>query len=166
MKKWPHSSQPHLFRKEVSLSVGKLLYLLFISEYRQQLVHFDCCLMKMRAFKNKGAALVLVWTLLPFAVCISSSNNIAIDKFIISLMVIFAVSFPIVGCLSDVCLGRYNTIHYSLWMLWLSLIACNGYFTVKEYTELEHKLTLKILECIIGGCTAVSMSGIISSFFF
>ena len=114
----------------------------------------------MRRFKNKGAVLVLIWAFLPFAVFTSYTTVI---KRIIPLIVISAVSFPFVGILSDVCLGRYKTIRYSLWILWLSLIAFNVYLIVKQYAAVEAEATQWIVECLIGGCVAVSMCGVMAN---
>ena len=113
----------------------------------------------MRGFKNNGAVLVLLWILQPFAVF--NFFNTVNQTFVISLIVISAVSFPIVGILSDVCLGRYKTIHYSLWILWLSLIARNVFLIVKQYAGVEAEVTQLIVGCLIGGCVAVSMCGVI-----
>ena len=111
----------------------------------------------MRRFKNKGAVLVLIWTFLPFAVFTSYTTVI---KRVIPLIVISAVSFPFVGYLSDVCLGRYKTIRYSLWMSWLSLIAGNVFLIVKQYATVEAETTQWIVGCLIGGSAAVSMCGV------
>jgi len=101
----------------------------------------------MRSFKNKGAVLVLLWASLSYAV-ISLTDTVNKD-YIIPFMAMGAVGFPIMGCLSDVCFGRYKIIRYSLWMLWLSLIAWNGFIVVKKYVELEHKLTKLIVEWLM-----------------
>jgi len=112
----------------------------------------------MRTLNNKGVVLVLLWTVLPFAL----SDSI-IKTFAVPLIVIAVVSLPIVGCLSDVCFGRYNTICYSLWILWLSFIVINGYFIVNEYKEVEYKVAKWIIEFIIGGCAAVGLSGVMAN---
>ena len=113
----------------------------------------------MRGFKNNGALLVLLWVLLPFTVF--NFSYTVIQTFVISLIVISAVSFPIVGILSDIYLGRYKTIRYSLWVLWLSLIAFNVFLIVKQYAAVEDETTQLVVGCLIGGCIAVSMSGVI-----
>ena len=115
----------------------------------------------MRRLKNKGAVLVLIWAFLPCATYISAS--VVIQLSIIPLIVISAVSFPILGCLSDVCLGRYNTIRYSLWILWLSLTAFNVFLIVKQYAAVEAETTQWIVESLIGGCAAVSISGVMAN---
>ena len=112
----------------------------------------------MRRFKNNGAVLVLIWAFLPLV--IFTSSNAVIEPFIIPLIVISAVTFPTLGCLSDVCLGRYKTIRYSLWILWLSLIAGNVFLIVKQYAAVEAEVTQWIVECLIGGCVAASMCGV------
>ena len=115
----------------------------------------------MRGSRNNGAILVLLWVLLPFAVCIFS--NAVIKPFIIPMLLVSAVSFPVVGCLSDVCLGRYKTIRYSLWMLWLSLIVDNVFLTVKQYATVNAKVTTSVVESLIGGCMAASLSGVMAN---
>ena len=111
----------------------------------------------MRRLKNKGAVLVLIWALLAFTTY-TSANVIKLS--IIPIIVISAMSFLIVGILSDVCLGRYKTIHCSLWILWLSLIAFNVVLIVKQFAAVEDETTQWIAECLIGGCAAVSISGV------
>ena len=123
--------------------------------------HIFDVLMNMRRFKNKGAVLILVWALLAFTTY--TSAIIIIKLSIIPLIVISTVSFPIVGSISDVCLGRYKTIHYSLWILWLSLIAFNVFLIVKQYAAVESEVTQWIVECLIGGCVAVSMCGVMAN---
>ena len=100
----------------------------------------------------------MLWVLLPFSVF--TFSNIVVQTFIIPLIVISAVSFPIVGYLSDVCLGRYKAIRYSLWVLWLSLIAGNVFLIVKQYAAVEAETIRWIAECLIGGCLAVGMCGV------
>ena len=117
--------------------------------------------MDMRRLKNKGAVLVLIWAFLPCATY--NSASIVVQLSIIPLIVISAVSFPILGILSDVCLGRYKTIRYSLWILWLSLIALNVFLIVKQFAAVENKTTQWIVECLIGGCLAVSMSSVMAN---
>ena len=117
--------------------------------------------MDMRRLKNKGAVLVLIWAFLPCATY--TSANIIFQVSIIPLIVISAVSFPILGCLSDICLGRYKTIRYSLWILWQSLIALNVFLIVKQYAAVEEETTQWIVECLIGGCLAVSMCGMMAN---
>ena len=112
----------------------------------------------MRRFKNKGTGIILIWAFLAFS--IFTSSGALIKPFIIPLIVISAVSFPIAGYLSDACLGRYKTIRYSLWILWLSLIAFNVYLIVKQYAAVEDEATQWIIECLIGGWVAVSMCGV------
>ena len=112
----------------------------------------------MRRLNNNGAILVVLWVLLPFSVF--TFSNIVVQTFIIPLIVISAVSFPIVGYLSDVCLGRYKAIRYSLWILWLSLIAGNVFLIVQQYAAVEAETTRWIAECLIGGCLAVGMCGL------
>ena len=86
----------------------------------------------MRRLNNNGAILVVLWVLLPFSVF-----TFSIQTFIIPLIVISGVSFPIVGYLSDVCLGRYKAIRYSLWTMWLSVIAGNVFLIVQQYAAVE-----------------------------
>ena len=102
---------------------------------------------------------MLLWVLLPFAVF--NFSNTVIQTFVISWKLISAVSFPIVGILSDIYLGRYKTIRYSFWVLWLSLIAFNVFLIVKQYAAVEDETTQLVVGCLIGGCIAVSMSGVI-----
>jgi len=102
----------------------------------------------MRGLKYKGAVLVVLWAFLPFAIFTVSQPNT--KHFVIFLIIICAVSFPIVGCLSDVCFGRYNTIRYSLRIMWLSLIAFNGFFIVEKYTAIKNEFTPWIVKYLIG----------------
>ena len=111
----------------------------------------------MRRLKNKGAVLVLIWALLAFTTY-TSANVIKLS--IIPMIAISSVSFLIVGILSDVCLGRYKMIRYSLWILWLSLIAGNVILIVEQFAAVEAETTQWIAECLIGGCAAVSMCGV------
>ena len=112
----------------------------------------------MRRFKNKGAVLVLIWAFLAFS--IYTTYNIVIKRIIIPMIITSAVSFPIVGILSDVCFGRYKTIRYSLWVLWLSLLAGNVFLIVKQHAAVESEVTQWIVECLIGGSVVASMCGV------
>jgi len=119
--------------------------------------------MNMRAIKNKAAVLVLLWTFLPFATYFGVLTLSHFLQVSLSLIIISTVSLPIVGCLSDVCFGRYKTIRFSLRMLWVSLIAFNVFLIIKQYTASEHETTKLIVAYIIGGCVAISICGILAN---
>ena len=138
-------------------SLEKANYFTLVHKLQHQNYIFNF-FMGMRRLKNKGAVLVLIWAFLPCDAYISA--GIVIKLSIIPLIVISAVSFPILGCLSDVCLGRYKTIRYSLWILWLSLIALNVFLIVKQFAAVEAEVTQWIVECLIGGCAAISICGV------
>ena len=68
------------------------------------------------------------------------------------LIVVVVSLFPIHHqCISHNtihCLGRYKTIRYSLWILWLSLIVFNVFLIVKQYAAVTAEVTQWIVECL------------------
>ena len=89
----------------------------------------SCCRPGYRArrVRSKGAVLVLVWSLLPWA-CYASigdviSQSLAIFKIEIEIVnglgiVVTAVLYLLAGWLADVYFGRYKVMKVSIWVMW------------------------------------------------
>lgn len=94
--------------------------------------HSHCCkpAYRIRWLKNKGAVLIALWSFLVSHVyyLLRSGNNE--NKYENSLSVsvngIILLSstllFPIYGWLADRRLGRYKTVHYSMWIMWITAV--------------------------------------------
>ena len=113
----------------------------------------------MKLYKTKGAILVLAWTFVPFAVFISPIPGALLNKQI--LIAIGTLGLPLAGCLSDVCLGRYRVIRYSMWIMWFSLIIGNILLDIDKY--LQELQMMKYVEYIPAGLGVLGMSGVIGS---
>ena len=112
-------------------------------------------------YMNRGAVLVLLWTLLPYS--LSAISNTFINAYIGSNLVyavVAPISISVFGCLSDMLLGRYTIIRYSLWLLWISLIVTNVLMIVKPYTAMESR-SLEWTEYLVAGCTVIGMCGVL-----
>ena len=84
---------------------------------------------RLKWIKNKGAVLIVIWSFLVTPVYylvrgnpgVNASEgqddplNVSVNGIILLSMTLL---FPIGGLLSDVRLGRYKTVRYSMWIMW------------------------------------------------
>ena len=92
-----------------------------------------CCksLYRIRRLKNRGAILILVWTLL-----ITGAFNFSLNQ---NLGVLFSIqlvagglTLSIAGWLADIYFGRYRVIHWSVWALFFSLVLATANLVVER----------------------------------
>jgi len=115
----------------------------------------------MGVLRNKGALLVLLWTILPFSVYTFFIHDVKFDGPALSMVpfiIITVVSFLVFGCFSDSCLSRYNIIHWSLLALWLSLVSENICIIIK-HCIVGNSTVLQWIEYLVCGVGIVGMSG-------
>ena len=90
-----------------------------------------CCkpVYRVRWLKNKAAILIIIWSFLVTSVYHLLRNgysdepkqqNITVMGII---MVAATLLFPIGGWLADTYFGRYKTIHYSMWIMWIVTVS-------------------------------------------
>ena len=117
----------------------------------------------MKLHKTKGALLILVWTSLPFAVYKSPIINTHLNSY--SILALAALSLPLAGCLSDVCLGRYGVIRYSMRIMWFSLIIGNVLLDMDQYlVEEEEELKIvKYAKDVTAAFGVLGMCGVIGN---
>ena len=108
---------------------------------------FNCMEM---LYRNKGMALVLLWSLSGWAMFSFVVHSMTSAKEMIGLhvsltaileyggLLIGALLFPIIGLIADVYWGRYKMIRRSLFIMWLATIAiCVGYIIPDNYPQVR-----------------------------
>ena len=108
-------------------------------------------------YMNRGAVLVILWTLLPYS--LSAISKTFINAYVGSnlvYVVVASISIPVFDCLSDILLGCYTIIHYGLWLLWEFLIITSMQMIVKPYTAMENR-SLQWTEYLVAGFTVIGM---------
>ena len=86
---------------------------------------------RIRRLKNRGAILILIWTLL-----ITSAFNLSFDQ---NFGVLFSIqlvagglTLPIAGWLADIYFGRYRVIHWSMCAMLVSLVLATANLVVER----------------------------------
>ena len=79
---------------------------------------------RMRKLRNKGAVMLLIWNFLIMTMFhMFKQNNVSTGtytlEFIIQLVAV-GLTLPIAGWLADVRFGRYKTIQFSMWIMWIA----------------------------------------------
>ena len=88
------------------------------------------CRYRVKWLKNKGAILIVFWNYLVMSVYHLLSGGYTTKQldhpFHVSntgiILWCMALLFPIGGWLADTRIGRYKMIHYSLWVMWISIM--------------------------------------------
>ena len=97
------------------------------------------CTYNLSLVRPKGAILVLVWNLLVFS-CVNGAYSIVVEGIVDHIPVIphnYAwtltvvsivrvmvwTTYPLAGWLADTYFGRYRTIHFSMWIIWVATVA-------------------------------------------
>ena len=107
----------------------------------------------------KGAVLVLIWNFVSFTVVEYPTHKS--DSFGLLIFLLCGLSFPIIGCLSDIYIGRYKVIRYSVWILFFTLIIANISLVIKLYVW-DSKI-LEIIEFIRGTATSLGLAGVLAN---
>ncbi len=118
-----------------------------------------CCNVKhyrIRRVKNKGAILVLILSHLVTSIFyFFAIIGVRSTKYQVCL-VPFAISTAIAGWLTDAFIGRYKVIRFSVWMLWLIMIAV----TVSEVVgQLNEKLYNKMVQLVLFWLVSIGLGG-------
>ena len=100
----------------------------------------------------------MIWTFFAFAVLTSPSfiNNKNMPYYGLG-----AVCFPIAGRLSDIYIGRYKVIRYSLRIVWSSLIFYNLLLVLKLYVWRSSVLVK--MEIVAGISTLAGLAGLLAN---
>ena len=105
--------------------------------------------------------LILLWMFGLFVVLVTMSssgttskvNSIDLQYYINTL----TLTLPFAGCLSDMCLSRYKMVHFSTWVLFISLVAFN--LVVALFTTTWNSSALVIIEYVAYASMILSVSG-------
>ena len=84
-----------------------------------------------RWLKNKAAILIIIWSYLAVTVYHllksgfgSESEPLHENSSVMGItMIAVTLLYPIGGWLADTYFGRYKTIHFSLWLMWIATVA-------------------------------------------
>ena len=133
-----------------------------------------CCKLayRVRWLKNRGAILIIIWSLLVMSVyhlftegyrqqLLQNPFNVNWTGLVMWCM---ALLFPIGGWLADTRFGRYKVIHYSMWIMWTGMILA----TLAELLLASMgnncpnsiKITIYLSLCIL---TAIGLGGFLSN---
>jgi peptide/histidine transporter 3/4 len=114
-----------------------------------------CCKLsyRIRRLKNKGAILILVWSLLIFGT-FNFSQNLGV-LFRIQL-VAGGLTLPIAGWLADIYFGRYKVIHWSMWAMLVSFVLATANLVVER---LVHSYSVLISRYVYGTLMVIAAVG-------
>lgn len=132
---------------------------------------------RMRWLKNKGAMLVVLWAFFVAPVYYVLKDGLIIlrgkneDKLLdplhVSINGILLVSanflFPIGGWLADARLGRYKTVRYSMWVMWVCAILAAIGESVAYFSESYDNHVRKWLLLCVCGVMIVVLGGFLSN---
>ena len=119
-----------------------------------------CFYYKPRFIQSKGAVLVLFWNLASFLL-ITYPSDLVHGRFTLWLYFIFSLTFPVIGYLSDVWVGRYKVIRYSMWIVFVSLIVSNVLEEIESLMLAPQYVV--VLKQIIAGVRALGAVGVLSN---
>ena len=108
---------------------------------------------RLRGFHNKGAALILLWNFASFLLIHYSASGALDSEIHYALLVIFFI-FPLAGWLADVYFGRYKVIRWSMWVIWVAVMAHTLLLLVQRYTTISHQ---KLINQITNAMIAVGL---------
>lgn len=129
---------------------------------------------RFRLFKRKGAILVLLWSfcgLFAFNFVASASGQNGEQSLLslithhispLTVFVMCALFYPILGWLADVHYGRYKVIKWSLRMMWVSLVLfCLASVVLTNMHLAKKKLELarSILGLVVYGLISLGLGG-------
>ena len=113
----------------------------------------NCCrpVCRMKWLKNKGAVLIALWSFLVIHVYFFLEEGMINEKKSEDpqktpssgiILICIALLFPIGGWLADTRLGRYKTVRYSMWIMWLCAILATlgeilGYVSVTYNDQIK-----------------------------
>ena len=104
---------------------------------------------------HKGALLILIWSLTCFSIFVYPGY--AAHRDFIYYFAACIVTLPIAGWLADIHFGQYKIIHYSLRLMFASLILYHVLLVTEPYID---KIIAEILRIIIGSILAIGLSGV------
>ena len=83
------------------------------------------------------------------------------NSFGLTLVLLGGLSLPIIGCLSDIYIGRYKVIRYSMWIIFVSLIISNMLLVIKLY--MWDVRILQIFEYISSITASIGLAGVLAN---
>ena len=100
-----------------------------------------CCNIKhywIRRAKNKGALLILIFSnLVTSTLHVIATTGVHYSAYQFWLIQ-FSITIAIAGWLTDAFIGRYKVIHYSVWIMWILIIAATVSVIVEQLNEMYH----------------------------
>ena len=131
----------------------------------------SCCRpgYRVRRVRSKGAVLVLVWSLLPWA-CYASMVDVisqSIEIFKIEIEIVNGLGIVVVcllaGWLADVYVGRYKVMKISIWIMWLGSIGSTLLLMIhlfSPHNALKYVSVVVAYVCISIGTTGLNVNAI------
>ncbi len=83
------------------------------------------------------------------------------DVFALLLYFIFGLTFTMVGYLSDICIGRYKVIRYSMWIIFVSLVLSNVVILIGQYATKSR--SLEIVKYIFAAVRSLGIVGLLAN---
>ncbi len=106
-----------------------------------------------RFFRSREALLVLIWTAFPLSVLASPFFiGIATKPYVL----LASLCLPFAGCLSDMCIKRYTTIRYSMWLIWVIVMFYNVQSLLNDYCGVS--LAWKKYETVVSVVTLIGIA--------
>ena len=113
---------------------------------------------RLKWLKSKGAILIVIWSYLTFSVyhgMVLGSKSIFVQSQTSQsptgiILISLALLCPVGGWLADSYLGRYKTIRYTTWIMWISVILIMLWeilnkYVVSEYLSKQTEIKVSIL---------------------
>ena len=116
-----------------------------------------------RRLQSKGVILVLIWNFAGFVLVglrMASPRDIS-NSFGLIFVLLSGLSVPIIGCLSDIYIGRYKVIRYCMWIIFVSLIISNMLLVIKLY--MWDVRILQIFEYISSITASIGLAGVLAN---
>ena len=116
-----------------------------------------CCkpTYQLRKLKNKGAIVVLIHNFLAFILFTYLISNHKSKGKLTPYYITWGLTFPLLGWLADVRIGRHNLIRWSIWIMWICFMLDTLISVVASYvttdTEIVKTVLLTVVSAGLGG---------------
>ena len=116
---------------------------------------------RIRKLKNKGAILILLWSLLVTGTINFSYTQDRGTLFNIQLVTI-GLTLPIAGWLADIYFGRYKVIHWSMWTMWIAFVLATASSVVEQLVE-SYSIFSRYVNGVLMVVAFISLGGFLAN---